>query len=146
MCLVINDFGEICSFCLTAGNVDDRNIDVIECLCRELGGKLFGDRGYISRELFEHLYRKDIQLITRLRKNMKNILMDVKDKMLLRKRAVIESVNGLLKGVCLAEHTRHRSVHNFLVNLLGALAAYSFFPNKPSIHGSGDGKALAVSA
>jgi hypothetical protein len=72
--LVINDRGEICSFCLTAGNIDDRNRDVIDRLCRELTGKLFGDRGYISKELFEYLYRKGIRLITRLRKNMKNVL------------------------------------------------------------------------
>jgi len=88
--LVINDRGEICSFCLTKGNVDDRNIDVIDHLCRELWGKIFGDRGYISKALFERLYDKGIQLITRLKKNMKNKLMKMEDKLLLGKRAVIE--------------------------------------------------------
>ncbi|MDR0684907.1 MAG: IS982 family transposase [Spirochaetaceae bacterium] len=131
--LVINDCGEICSFCLTSGNVDDRNMDVIDCLCRELKGKLFGDRGYICRELFESLYKRGIQLITRLRKNMKNKLMDMSDKLLLRKRAVIESVNDFLKNICQVEHSRHRSPVNFLVNLLAALSAYSFLPRKPSI-------------
>jgi hypothetical protein len=142
--LVINDRGEICSFCLTQGNVDDRNLDIINVLCRELSGKLFGDRGYISRALFEHLYKQDIQLITKLRKNMKNILMDMRDKILLRKRAVIESVNDFLKNICQVEHTRHRSVTNFLVNVLAALAAYSFLPSKPSIHGLCDEKTLAI--
>jgi hypothetical protein len=75
--LVINDIGEICSLCLTGGNGDDRNRDVITLLCRELCGKLFGDRGYISQTLFEHLYEQGIELITRIRKNMKNKLMDV---------------------------------------------------------------------
>jgi hypothetical protein len=142
--LVINDRGEICSFCLTAGNIDDRNLDVIDWLCRELWGKLFGDRGYISQALFEHLYQQGIQLITRLRKNMKNKLMDMRDKILLRKRAVIESVNDFLKNICYVEHTRHRSIINFLVNLLGALSAYSFLPHKPSLHVFCDGRAGGV--
>ena len=133
--LVINDRGEICAFCLTKGNVDDRNIDVIDHLCRDLWGKLFGDRGYISKALFERLYQKNIQLITRLKKNMKNVLMNMKDKILLRKRAVIESVNDFLKNICQVEHSRHRSPVNFLVNLLAAISAYSFLPNKPSING-----------
>jgi hypothetical protein len=142
--LVINDRGEICSFCLTPGNVDDRDADVIDCLCRELKGKLFGDRGYICRELFESLYERGIQLITRLRKNMKNVLMDMGDKVLLRKRAVIESVNDVLKNICQVEHSRHRSPVNFLVNLLAALSAYSFLPHKPSIRGFRDERALPL--
>ena len=140
--LVINDRGEVCSFCLTAGNVDDRNIDVIGSLCRELRGKLFGDRGYISKALFEHLYKQGIQLITRLKKNMKNVLMDTGDKILLRKRSVIESVINFLKNTCLVEHSRHRSVSNFLVNLLSAISAYSFLPKKPSVSGKCKRKAL----
>ena len=56
--LVINDRGELCSLCLTPGNIDDRNSGVIGRLCREMGGKLFGDRGYISQALFERLYRR----------------------------------------------------------------------------------------
>jgi len=142
--LVINDRGEICSFCLTPGNIDDRNFDVINVLCRELSGKLFGDRGYISQELFERLYEQGIQLITRLRKNMKNKLMDMGDKILLRKRAVIESVNDFLKNICQVEHSRHRSIQNFLVNLLAALSAYSFLPKKPSIHGFDKERALPI--
>jgi hypothetical protein len=142
--LVINDRGEICSFCLTSGNIDDRNVDVINILCRELSGKLFGDRGYISQELFERLYEQGVQLITKLRKNMKNKLMDMTDKLLLRKRAVIEPVNDFLKNICQVEHSRHRSVHNFLVNLLAALSAYSFLPHKPSIHGLDQQRALPI--
>ena len=141
---VINDRGEICSFCLTPGNVDDRNLDVIGRLCRELYGKLFGDRGYISQELFGRLYRQGVQLITRLRKNMKNVLTDVKDKILLGKRAVIESVNDFLKNICMVEHSRHRSFINFLVNLVAAISAYSFLPHKPSITGLCDEKSLQV--
>jgi hypothetical protein len=142
--LVINDCGEICSFYLTKGNVDDRNTAVIDQLCHELWGKLFGDRGYISKALFERLWGKGIQLVTRLRKNMKNILMDINDKLLLRKRALIESVNDFLKNICQVEHSRHRSVINFLVNLVAAVSAYSFLPNKPSIRGLCNERALTI--
>ena len=88
--LVINDKGEICSFRLSAGNVDDGNLDVMDILCRDIWGKLFGDKGYISQALFERLHAQGIQLITRIRKNMKNVLMNTEDKLLLRKRALIE--------------------------------------------------------
>jgi hypothetical protein len=142
--LVINDRGEICSFCLTPGNTDDRNINVIDQLCKELKGKLFGDRGYISQELFERLYKQGVQLITKLRKNMKNKLMDMMDKLLLRKRAVIESVNDFLKNICQVEHSRHRSICNFLVNIVAAISAYSFLPHKPSIHGLGKERDLQI--
>jgi hypothetical protein len=142
--LVINDRGETCSFCLTPGNVDDRNTDVIDRLCRELKGKLFGDRGYICQELFERLYKQGIQLITRIKKNMKNKLMDMGDKLLLRKRAVIESVNDFLKNICQVEHSRHRSPINFLVNMLAALSAYSFLPHKPSLRGFDDKRVLPL--
>jgi hypothetical protein len=144
--LIINDRGEICSFCLTAGNVDDRNRDVIDQLCRELSGKLFGDRGYIWQELFERLYGKGIKLMTRLKKNMKNKVMEMIDKILLRKRAVIESVNDFLKNTCQVEHSRHRSMHNFLVNVIAGISAYSFLPHKPSIQirGFGDEWALPI--
>jgi hypothetical protein len=131
--LIINDRGEILSFYLTKGNVDDRNMNVIDSLCRDLTGKLYGDRGYISKDLFERLFEQGLQLITRLKKNMKNVLMDINDKIMLRKRAVIECVNDFLKNICQVEHTRHRSVTNFLVNLLASLSAYSFIPKKPSI-------------
>jgi hypothetical protein len=142
--LIINDCREICSFCLTPGNVDDWNADVIDHLCRELKGKLFGDRGYIYRELFERLYERGIQLVTRLRKHMKNVLMDMRDKLLLRKRTVIESVNDFLKNICQVEHSRYRSPINFLVKPLAALSAYSFPPHKPSIWGFQDARALPL--
>ena len=129
---MVNEHGEILSFFLTAGNVDDRNADVIDRLCGELTGKLFGD--HISKELFLRLYGQGLHLVMRLKKNMKNVLMDIGDKFMLRKRAVIESVNNLLKNKCQVEHTRHRSVVNFLVNLLAAVAAYGFLSRKPSIH------------
>jgi len=132
--IAINDKGEIIAFCLTAGNVDDRDWAVISKLTAEMFGKLFADRGYISAALFERLWDRGIQLITKLRSNMKNKLMDITDKLLLRKRAVIESVNDFLKNICQIEHSRHRSTHNFFINLISGLIAYSFIPKKPSLH------------
>ncbi len=131
--LIINDKGEILSFCLTSGNVDDKNEAVMDSLTKEIFGKLFADRGYISQKLFEKLLERDITLVTRAKKNMKNKLMNLYDRLMLRKRTVIESVNDFLKNTCNIEHSRHRSITNFLVNLVSALAAYSFLPKKPSI-------------
>lgn len=130
--LVINDKGELMAFKLTAGNVDDRK-PVID-LMRNLIGKLFGDKGYISQTLSEHLIEQGIQLITRLKKGMKNKLMLYMDKILLRKRAVIETVNDQLKNICQIEHSRHRSIWNFTANILAALCAYALQPKKPSIN------------
>lgn len=130
--LVINDCGEIMAFKLTAGNVDDRK--VAPDLMSGLFGKLFADKGYISQNLFSKLFDLGVQLITKLKKNMKNKLMPVIDKILLRKRGVIESVNDQLKNISQIEHTRHRSVWNFIANILGALIAYMLKPNKPSLN------------
>lgn len=131
--LIVNDKGELLSFVLTPGNTDDRNKKVIKSLTKNLKGKLFGDRGYLSQKLFEELLEDGIQLITKLRQNMKNKLMQNIDKILLRKRAIIESINDQLKNICQIEHTRHRSVWGFLVNLFSGLIAYTYFPKKPSL-------------
>lgn len=129
--LVINDRGDPLAFALTPGNVDDRQ--PVEQLTRDLWGKLFGDKGYISRTLFERLYRRGVKLITNLRKNMGNTLMDTTEKLLLRKRSLIETVNDQLKNVCQVEHSRHRSPANFVVHLLAGLIAYAKQPKKPSL-------------
>jgi hypothetical protein len=131
--LTINDKGEILSFCITPGNVDDRNEKVIAKVTKNIFGKLFGDKGYISQKLFEKLWDNDIQLVTSIKKNMKNRLMDMSDKILLRKRSIIETVNDFFKNICHIEHTRHRSCANFMVNLIAGLTAYSFLTKKPSL-------------
>jgi hypothetical protein len=129
--LIINDVGEILAYMLTAGNVDDRV--PVPSLSKDLLGKLFGDKGYISQELFFKLYEKGVEIITRLKRNMKNKLMSVVDKILLRKRGIIESVNNKLKSGCQIEHHRHRSHWNFLVNLISGIVAYAYDPYKPCI-------------
>ena len=64
---------------------------------------------------------------------MKNKLMEMEDKILLRKRSIIECVNDFLKNICQIEHSRHRSVHNFIMNIISAIAAYSYLEKKPSL-------------
>ena len=132
--LVINDKGEIMQWQLTPGNIDDRTPLKDKSFTEKLFGKLFADRGYISQDLFERLFVDGIHLVTRLKRNMKNSLMSLHDKLLLRKRSVIETVNEELKNVCQIEHTRHRSVDNFVINLLAGLIAYNLLPKKPSMN------------
>lgn len=129
--LIVNDIGEILAYMLTPGNVDDRI--PVPHLSKDIFGKLFGDKGYISQELFIKLYEKGLEIITRLKRNMKNKLMSIVDKILLRSRGVIESVNNKLKACCQIEHHRHRSPCNFLVNLISGIIAYAYDPHKPSI-------------
>ena len=129
--LVINDKGEIMAFKLTRGNVDDRK--PVPDLMNHLMGKLFGDKGYISKKLSKELLQQGISLITKVKKNMKNQFISLMDKCLLRKRAIIESVNDQLKNISQVEHTRHRSIYGFAGNILAGLIAYSLQPKKPSL-------------
>ena len=122
------------NFLLTPGNVSDQNKKVIDFLTEGLSGKLFGDRGYISSSLFKKLFEKGLQIVTRLRKNMKNCLMDFGDKLLLRKRGVIESVGNILKNFHQIEHSRHRSILGFFINIFSAISAYHLKTTKPSIY------------
>ena len=131
--IIINDKGEILSFCITQANVDDREPLKNEGFLKAVFGKLFADKGYISQKLHNLLFVDGIHLITSIRNNMKNSLMTISDKILLRKRSVIETVNDELKNICQIEHSRHRSVANFITNLLAGLMAYSFLPKKPAI-------------
>jgi hypothetical protein len=132
--IIINDRGEILDFLFTQGNVDDREPLKNKAFHDKIFGKLFGDKGYLSKSLFEDLFIDGIHLITKIRKNMKNSLMHIHDKILLKKRALIESVNDELKNICQIEHTRHRSFENFITNLISGLIAYSFLPKKPSLN------------
>jgi len=130
--LIVNDQGELITFYLTPGNVDDRK--PVPQMAKKLWGKLFGDKGYISQPLFDQLFEQGVQLITPIRKNMQNRLMPLIDKILIRKRALIETINDQLKNISQVAHTRHRSVDNFLVNLVAGLIAYTHQPKKPSLN------------
>lgn len=130
--LIINDKGEILSFQLTPGNISD--ISMAETLSQNIFGKLYGDKGYISSNLFKRLLDRGLELFTGIKSNMKQKLMSMMDKVLLRKRSLIETVNDQLKNISQIEHSRHRSVENFLVNMLAGIAAYSHQLKKPSLN------------
>ena len=130
--LVINDQGDLLAVMVTPGNVDDRK--PVPKLARRVWGKLFGDRGYLSHALFSRLWAQGVQLVTKLKKNMPNKLLPLRDKILLRKRTLIETVNDQLKNICQIEHTRHRSLTNFVVNVLAGLIAYTYQEKKPALN------------
>jgi transposase len=130
--LVVNERGELVALSVTPGNVDDRK--PVPHLTKALWGKLFGDKGYISQALFDELFARGLQLITSIRKNMKPRLVPLMDKLLLRKRAIIETINDQLKNISQIAHTRHRSIDNFMVNLMAGLIAYTWQPRKPSLN------------
>ena len=131
--LVVNDRGELLAFCLSPGNTDDRR--PLPRLVRRLFGRLFADKGYVSQPLAEALFlQHGLRLITKLRKNMRNVLLPLGDKLLLRKRAIIETIVDQLKNICQIEHSRHRSPLNFVVHLMAGLIAYCHQPKKPSLH------------
>ncbi|NOH04298.1 MAG: IS982 family transposase [Chloroflexi bacterium] len=130
--LIFNDQGELLNLLLTPGNVDDRK--PVPKMVRKLFGKLFGDKGYLSKTLRDELLRTfHVQLVTGIRSNMKNMLMPLMDKILLRKRAIAETIIDQLKNISQIEHSRHRSPINFLVNLICGLIAYCRQPKKPSL-------------
>ncbi len=131
--LVVNEKGDILNFVITPGNVDDRAPLNDSNFLEKIKGKLYADKGYISSKLTQLLFVDGIQLITGIRDKMKNCLLELKDKILLRKRSIIETINDELKNICEVEHSRHRSFQNFISNLISGLIAYSFFPKKPAI-------------
>ena len=131
--IIINDKGEILNFTITQANVDDRTPLKKKSFLDKICGKLYADKGYIGKDLMQLLFTDGLHLITHIKNNMKNSLMTMSDKILLRKRSVIETVNDELKNICQIEHSRHRSFTNFLSNIVAGLIAYSFLPKKPSI-------------
>jgi IS5 family transposase len=129
--LIINDCGEILSCKVTPGNVDDR--EHLLSMSEGITGRIFGDKGYIKKELSQQLMSRGLQLITPLKPNMINKLILIEDKILLRKRSIIETVNDQLKNISYLVHSRHRSLSNFLLNLITALIAYTHQPKKPRL-------------
>jgi hypothetical protein len=138
--VVINHKGEIMALTITPGNIADSA--VLDAITRHLSGKLDADKGYISRAVFSTLWQRGLHLITGIRRNMRNHLMLLGDKIMLRKRFVIETVLDILKSERGLEHTRHRSPVNAMVHVLSCLVAYAYRPGKPSI--SRNGKRLGV--
>lgn len=129
--LAINQKGEIMNLSITKGNTSD--VSMVETLMKNLVGKLYGDKGYISDKLAARLINKGLQLVTGIKKNMKNKLMEISDKIMLRKRSLIETIFDYLKNKFNLNHTRHRSPINFMIHLCATLVAYQFKKNKPAI-------------
>lgn len=129
--IVIDDKGNLMNAKLTKGNVDDRS--VVPQMTADMHGFLFADKGYISRELFLRLLARGLKLITGIKLNMKNILVNFEEKILLRKRSLVETVFDYLKNKLMLEHSRHRSFVNMLTNIVSTLIVYQIKPTKPSI-------------
>lgn len=130
--LITNDRGELVNCCFTPGHVDDRK--PVDRLSKKLFGKLFGDKGYLGKELFERLFLRGVQLITGIKSNMKNSLMPLLDKLLLRKRAISETIIDQLKNISQIEHSRHRSVANYFADIVTGLIAYTYREKLPSLN------------
>lgn len=130
--LVINDLGEIVQFAFSPANTADNNTLILNHLFNNLIGKCVGDKGYLTK-LFETFLEKGLQILTRIRSNMKNVLIPMVDKILIRKRGIIESVNDILMTICDIEHTRHRSPQNAFVSMMAAISAYAYLERKPAL-------------
>ena len=134
--VVINHQGELLACQVTAGNTDDRR--PVPTLAKRLWGRLFADKGYLSQPLTRELIRtRRLRLVTHVKRTMPNRLVLLHDKVLLRRRALMETVFDQLKHLMQVEHTRHRSPTNFAVNLVAGLIAYCHQPTKPSIYRHG---------
>ena len=129
--LMVNDEGELVAFRVTTAEGNDQG--PVGRMARRLWGQLFGDRGSISRALHQALWAQELALITLRRHNMKPRLMRLGDRLMLRKRFLIETINDQVKNSSQIEHSRHRSLTGFMVNLVGGLLAYPFQPQKPSL-------------
>jgi hypothetical protein len=130
--LLVNNVGQIVQFVITSANFADNNKAVLDKLLAHIQGKCFADKGYLTK-FFEHFLQKGVQIITKIRSNMKNSLVQMSDKLWLRKRAIIESINDILMSVLDIDHTRHRSPWNAIIHAIAGITAYSYYPTKPSV-------------
>lgn len=130
--IVINNKGQLMAAKITRGNVNDRT--PVEELTASLSGLMAADKGYLSKDLFQRLYKKGLKMLTGIRKGMKNSLMPLYEKLFLRKRFLVETVFDTLKNTLNLSHTRHRSPTNACVNILAALIAYAYKTNKSALN------------
>ena len=116
---------------ITQGNTDDRK--AFRSIVKDLKGKCFVDKGYIRQKLWADLWKQGLQLIHGIRKNMRHYLTPLKDKILLRKCFLVETIFGILKQNMNLDLPKHRSSINAFVHIFSALAAYAFRPRKPHV-------------
>jgi len=130
--VTVNYHGEIVAAKVTPGNVHDTQ--PVEELARGLTGKLYGDKGYLSKAVEANLFDKGVALITTVRKNMKAKAISLWDRAILWKRFIIETINDQLKNISYIEHSRHRSMNGFMLSLLAGLVTHCLKENKPSLN------------
>ena len=130
--LIINEKGDLMNAFLTPGNVDDRK--PVRNMTQRLKGLLFGDKGDIDQQLFQDLCQRGLKLVTGIKSKMKNKLMNLREKILLRKRSIIETVNSVIKKDFQISHTRHRSYINGFIHIFSTLIAYQLKSHKPKIN------------
>lgn len=130
--MIFNTKGDVVRLCITPGNVHDTK--PVLNMMKNISAKLIGDKGYLSKDLFQKLFQKGSMLITKIRKNMKNCLMNVADKLMLMRRSFIETIFSSLKSLNTLFHHRHRSPINAFVQLLAGLINYQLRDDKPSLH------------
>lgn len=130
--MIFNTKGEIIRLFITPGNVGDRT-PVLDMM-KDITAKLIGDKGYISKDLFAKLFQQGSMLITKIKKNMKNCLMQTADKLMLMKRSFIETIFSSLKALNTLIYHRHRCPVNAFVHLFAGLINYQLRDDKPSLH------------
>jgi len=131
--MVINENSEIVAIKITKGNVDDRKAFEKIVTANGLQGRCYADKGYISKNMFHRIYQRGLIIITGIKRNMKDYLMPILDKIMLKKRFIIETIFGYIKENFNLKPSKHRSPINFFVSLLAALIAFQLKPNKPTI-------------
>lgn len=134
--LVCNELGELVSFKITSGNIADNNHETLKFLFKSIQGKVFGDKGYLTK-LKEYFLEKGLNVIARYKdkmyKKLKNNLAPKEDFLFASKRGIIETINDILKNNCDIWHTRHRSPVNAIIHLIAGLIAYQLRDKKPTI-------------
>lgn len=131
--LIVNLKGEVMRATVAAGNVADNSFEYMKTLFAEFKGVIMGDKGFLSSKAFTYFFENGLKILTKLKNNMKNKLMDMNEKLMLKKRGLIECIFDLLVTICDIDHTRHRSPQNAFCNLFAGLAAYNYLERKPSI-------------
>ena len=130
--MIFNTKGEIIRLVITPGNVNDKK--PVPHMAKDLVAKLIGDKGYISKKLFQELFTQGVTLITKIKKNMKNCLMDMADKIMLMRRSFVETIFSSMKSLNTLFHHRHRCPINAFAHLFAGLICYQLRPDKPSLH------------
>jgi hypothetical protein len=126
---VFNHQRQIVALKLTPGNVNDTT--PVPDLTQDLIGKLFGDKGYVGKDLAQTLLRRGLALMTRVRRNMKRLPVSFLDKALLQGRNIVETIIGHIKEFSSLRLPKHRSVFNAFTHIIAAIIAYQINPLPP---------------